>query len=59
VVDVTAPVLSGGVGRRGRVRTITLEYDEGLDETSVPDPADFAVTADGDPFTINGVASNT
>ncbi|MCH8544640.1 MAG: Ig-like domain-containing protein [Alcanivorax sp.] len=53
VLDNTAPTLDAAVIEDD---TLTLHFDETLDNTSVPSAGDFIVMVDGDPATIASVA---
>lgn len=53
VLDNTAPALDVAVIEDD---TLTLHFDETLDNTSVPSAGDFTVLVDGDPITVTGVS---
>nr|WP_111656736.1 Ig-like domain-containing protein [Isoalcanivorax indicus] len=53
VLDNTAPVLDGATVDED---TLTLGFDETLDDASVPAPGDFTVVVDGNPVTVTGVS---
>ncbi|MEO1148184.1 MAG: SwmB domain-containing protein [Cyanobacteria bacterium J06638_22] len=52
VSDATPPTLQSALFSDF---TITLTYDEALDELSEPDPTDFAITANGEAVAINRI----
>jgi uncharacterized repeat protein (TIGR02059 family) len=52
VIDGTAPVFSSATVNNS---TLTLTYNEALDETSIPDTGDFSVSVNGDSAIISGV----
>ncbi|MCH8544644.1 MAG: Ig-like domain-containing protein [Alcanivorax sp.] len=53
VLDNTAPTLDAAVIEDD---TLTLHFDETLDNTSVPAAGDFTVMVDGSPATVTGVS---
>ena len=53
LLDLRAPALASATVDRG---ALTLAYDEALDETSVPAPGDFTVTAGTAAVAVTGVS---